>query len=301
MRRMLDITFLGGAFAVMLFSSLAAPASAAEKLKAVASFSILADLVSRVGGERVDVTSIVGPDGDAHVYEPKPDDAKAVAAAGLVFINGLGFEGWMDRLGEASGYKGKIVTASAGIKIHKMADVGAERDPHAWQSVENAGVYVGNIAAALCEADSSGCETYKANAAAYDKELKDLDAEIKAAIARVPGDRRVVITSHDAFGYFAGAYGVTFLAPEGVSTESEASAQDVAKLIRQIRARKATALFIENMSDPRLIEQIARETGVKMGGALYSDALSARDGPASTYLDMMRHNAKLLTDAMAGG
>jgi zinc/manganese transport system substrate-binding protein len=280
--------------------SIAPPVHAAERLKVVASFSILADFASRVGGGRVEVTSIVGPDGDAHVYEPKPDDAKAVAAADLVVINGLGFEGWIDRLNEASGYEGRVVTASSGINANAMADEQARLDPHAWQSAGNAQIYVKNIAAALCGVDNAGCDSYRSNASAYGKELDALDNEIKQALALIPEDRRMVITSHDAFGYFAQAYDVTFLAPEGVSTDSEASAQDMAKLIEQIRAKKATALFIENMADPRLIAQIARETGLKMGIALYSDALSAKDGPASTYIDMMRHNAKLLTQAMAG-
>lgn len=299
-----------------------APAVHADaKIKAVASFSILGDFVARVGGDRVEVTTIVGPDGDAHVYEPKPDDAKAVAAAAVVFVNGLGFEGWLGRLMEASGYKGKTVTVTEGIEAEKMTEghdehaegekeeehAGGEAghdhgemDPHAWQSARNAEVYVKNIAAALCEADASGCDTYKANAAAYNKELEALDGSIKDAVAKIPADRRTVITSHDAFGYFSHEYGVKFLAPEGVSTESEASAKDVANLIKQIREDKATALFVENVSDPRLIEQIAKETGLKVGGALYSDALSDPSGPATTYIDMMKHNAKLLTDAMIG-
>jgi zinc/manganese transport system substrate-binding protein len=285
----------------------ATPALAMDKLKAVASFSILGDFVSRVGGDLVEVTTIVGPGGDAHVYEPRPDDAKAMAAAEIVFVNGLGFEGWMDRLVEASGYKGKIAVTTAGIAAAPMADDHDHeehdhdaRDPHAWQDARNAAGYVDNIAKALCAADAEDCAAYGANAAAYKKELAALDEEIRATIARVPSDRRTVITSHDAFGYFAKAYGVTFLAPEGVSTESEASAKDVAKLITQIKAGKASALFVETVSDPRLIEQIARETGLKIGAALYSDALSPPGGPAATYIDMMRHNAKALAGAMAG-
>jgi zinc/manganese transport system substrate-binding protein len=301
-----------------------------EKLKVVASFSILGDFVQRVGGDRVEVTTIVGPDGDAHVYEPKPDDAKAMAAAKIVFVNGLTFEGWLDRLVESSGYKGPLIKATEGIEPDKMEEghhhdhaegekkeehdhaegekkdghdhghAHGEFDPHAWQSAANAQIYVKNIAEALCVVEKSDCDTFKANAEAYAKELSTLDSEIKAAVGKVPESRRTVITSHDAFGYFSHEYGVTFLAPEGVSTETEASAQDVAKLIDQIREDKASALFVENVSDPRLIEQISRETGLKIGGALYSDALSGRDGPAATYVDMMRHNTKLLTEAMAG-
>lgn len=310
----------------------AAPAAqAADKLKAVASFSILGDFVQKVGGDKVEVTTIVGPDGDAHVYAPKPADAKAVAAADVIFVNGLAFEGWLDRLIEASSYKGKLVAATNGVEAQKMEEEGhghehaegekkeehehkegeehaegeaghdhGEFDPHAWQSPKNAIIYVKNITAALCDIDAPDCETYKTNAAAYTKELESLGADIKEAMSAVPEAKRTVITSHDAFGYFSHEYGVKFLAPEGVSTESEASAKDVANLIEQIREDKASALFVENIADPRLIEQIAKETGLKVGRALYSDALSASDGPAATYIDMMRHNAKLLSDAMIG-
>jgi zinc/manganese transport system substrate-binding protein len=284
--------------AILAIVFVSASAQAADKIKAVASFSILGDFVARVGAERIELVTIVGPDGDAHVYEPKPADVKAVAAAHAVFVNGLAFEGWLERLMEASGYKGLVTTVTTNVAVQAMP--GGETDPHAWQSAANARVYVENIARGLCDADKPGCESYNANAAAYAKELAGLDVEIKAAVAKIPEDRRVVITSHDAFGYFAKAYGIRFIAPEGVSTESEASAKDVARLITQIREQKASALFVETISDPRLIEQIARETGLKVGGALYSDALSGPDGPAPTYIEMMRHNARLFTEAMAG-
>lgn len=265
-------------------------ATAAEKLKAVASFSILGDLVSQVGGERVEVKTLVGPNGDAHVYEPKPDDARSIAAADIIFVNGLGFEGWLGRLRDASG-KANVITLSAGVTPNGI-------DPHAWQSVPNTRIYVRNIAQSLCALDAAGCPAYKANAEAYELQLQALDADIREMFAAIPQDRRIVITSHDAFGYFAREYGVTFLAPEGVSTDSEASAQDVARLIRQIREKKAVALFVESISDPRLIDQISRETGIKAGGALYSDALSDEQGPAATYIAMMRQNAILLVKAM---
>lgn len=299
------------AFAALFIVCLPAiPIQAEEKLKAVASFSVIADMVEQVGGDSVEVTQIVGPGGDAHVYEPTPNDAKLLASADVVFVNGLGFEGWLDRLVKASGYAAAPVILTEGIKPgttaegehHGEAD-GHDHggtDPHAWQSVALAQTYVANIAKGLCAADSAHCESYKVNAARYAGELAGLDAEIKAAVERIPADRRVVISSHDAFGYFAREYGVSFLAPEGISTESEASAQDVARLIEQIRHDKASALFVENISDPRLIEQIARETGLKIGGELYSDALSPKDGPAPTYLAMMRHNIGLLAAAMAG-
>jgi zinc/manganese transport system substrate-binding protein len=258
-------------------------------------------MVRHVGGDRVEVTTIVGPNADTHVYEPKPADAIAVASADVFFVNGLGFEGWMERLVESTGYKGRLVVATDGMASHAMVEDGETvTDPHAWQSLGNGLLYVENISKGLCEVDPSNCATYEANAEAYKAEIGALDADVRAQIAAVPEARRKVITTHDAFGYFGAAYGVKFLAPEGVSTESEASAMDVAKLIQQIRAEGVTALFIENMSDPRLIEQIAKETGAKLGGELYADALSAPDGPAADYLGMFRHNISQLIPAMEG-
>lgn len=273
----------------------------AAPIKAIASFSILGDMVKQVGGDRVEVTTIVGPNADTHVYEPKPADATALKSSQIFFVNGLGFEGWLDRLVEATGFTGPVVTASAGVKTHTMDEDGTiVTDPHAWQSLANGELYVTNIAAGFCKVDPEGCSVYQANAKAYSAEIAGLDAWVKAQIDTVPTADRKVITSHDAFGYFALEYGVSFLAPEGVSTESEASAADVAKLVNQIRKDGAKALFMENMSDPRLIEQIAQETGVKMGGALYADALSTADEPAPNYLDMFRHNVGLLVPAMLG-
>jgi len=290
-------------------------AASAENLKVVASFSIIADFARNVGGDRVDITTLVGPDGDAHVYEPRPADAAAVAAADVVLVNGLQLEGFIPRLVEASGGKAPVVELTRGGEMLKSGEdehdhaAGehhghhhhGEFDPHAWQSVHNAGIYVKNIAEAFCAADAAGCDSYKANAAAYGDKLEALDGEIRAAVAEIPEDNRVVITSHDAFGYFEHEYGLKFLAPEGVSTESEASAADVAALIRQVREDKASAIFVENITNPRLIEQIAGETGVKVGGALYSDALSDASGPAATYIDMMKHNVNTIKGAALGG
>ena len=291
----------------------AGPAFAADRLPVVASFSILGDMVSRVGGDRVSVTTLVGPDGDAHVYEPTPNDVKAVAGAKLLVVNGLGFEGWMSRLAEASGYAGPVTVASEGVKPREMAEEEDHHDhaeadhaahdhhgvdPHAWQDVANAVTYVKNIAAGLDAADPDGKATYDANATAYVAELEALDAEVRAAMAALPADRRKIITSHDAFGYFGAAYGLELLAPEGVSTESEATAADVAGIIRQIREDAIPAIFVENIKDRRLVDQIAAETHAVVGGELYTDALSAKDGPAPTYVDMIRHNIGTLTEAL---
>jgi zinc/manganese transport system substrate-binding protein len=283
----------------------AAPLRAQEpRRKVIASFSILGDFVRNVGGDRVEVRDLVGPNGNAHVFEPSPADAKAVADAKLVFVNGLGFEGWLDRLVKASGTKATIVVASDGIKPREGAadhdhDHG-KVDPHAWQSVANAKVYVADIRDALIAADPAGKAVYEANAAAYLAKLDALDQEVRAVIARIPPERRRVITSHNAFGYFGDAYGVNFIAPQGVSTEAESSARDVAAIITQIRKQKAAAVFLENVTDPRLIKQIAAETGAKIGGTLYSDALTDAKGDATSYIELIRHNLKELAGALTG-
>ena len=287
------------------------PAFAQEKLPVVASFSILGDFVREIGGDRVAVSTLVGPDGDAHVYSPTPADAKTVAGAKLVVVNGLKFEGWLTRLIKSSGTKATVATATKGIKPLELDDDhdhghghghghGGE-DPHAWQSIANAKIYVGNIRDALIAADPAGKAVYEANAVAYQTKLDALEAEVKAAVARIPVDRRKAITSHDAFGYFVKAYGIAFIAPQGVSTEAEASAKDVARIIRQIKAEKVPAVFLENITNPRLAEQIARESGAKIGGRLYSDALSAADGPAGTYIAMMKHNISQIEKALVAG
>ncbi|MBG1232598.1 metal ABC transporter solute-binding protein, Zn/Mn family [Aestuariivirga litoralis] len=281
-------------------AALAAPAIADAKLHVTASFSILGDMVKRVGGDLVDVSTIVGPDADTHVYEPKPADVQLISKSQVLFVNGLGFEGWMTRFVDSSGFKGQVVTVSAGVASRQMEDDGKEiTDPHAWQNLANGLIYVRNIELGLCAADPTDCGTFKQNADAYSAEITALDTEVKAAIAKVEVQKRLVITTHDAFGYFGAAYGVKFEAPEGFSTESEAAAGDVAKLITQIKAQHATALFFENMSDPRLIEQIGRETGVNPGGKLFADALSQDEGGGS-YLEFFRHNVKLLVAAMSG-
>jgi len=286
--------------AVGLTTALATPALAADKLKVTASFSILGDMVKRVGGDLVDVSTIVGPDADTHTYEPKPADVQGLVKSQVLIVNGLGFEGWMDRLVQSAKFKGEVITASKGVVSRKMEDDGKEiTDPHAWQNLSNGVIYVNNIAAGLCAADAKDCDTFKKNAAGYTAELTALDADVKTQIASVPEAKRLVITTHDAFGYFGAAYGVKFEAPEGFSTESEAAAGDVAKLITQIKSEHATALFFENMSDPRIIEQIARETGVKAGGTLFADALSTEEG-GSSYLEMFNHNISLLVPAMRG-
>jgi zinc/manganese transport system substrate-binding protein len=272
------------------------PARATERIDVVASFSILADMARNVGGDLVDVTALVGPDGDAHVYAPTPADAKKVAAARLLVVNGLGFEGWMPRLLQASGSKAQIAVATRGITPRKL---GGHDDPHAWQSVANAKIYVGNIRDALVAAAPDDAAIFKTNAEAYLAKLDALEREVREAVAKIPLVRRKVISTHGAFGYFADAYGIAFIAPLGVSTDSEPSARDIAAIISQIRAERIPAVFLENISDPRLIDRIAAETGAKVGGTLYSDSLTGEKGQVPTYIDMVRHNIKALTSALA--
>lgn len=274
---------------------IASPLHAAERLNVVASFSILGDFVRNVGGDRVDVTTLVGPDSDVHVYTPAPSDAKRIADAKLVIVNGLGLEGWLPRLVQSAGSKAQVVTVSAGIVPLKL---GSAADPHAWQSVPNARIYVSDIANALAAADPDDAEFFRARAKAYLDKLEALDREVREAVAKIPLGRRKVISTHDAFGYFAAEYGVQFVAPLGVSTETEPSARDIAAIIGQIKAQKIPAVFLENISDDRLIRRIAAETGAKVGGTLISDGLTGEKGLAPTYIDMVRHNIKALTSAL---
>jgi zinc/manganese transport system substrate-binding protein len=294
------------AIALALAALLAAPPAAAQdKLKVIATFSILADLVKNVGRERVEVSSLVGPNGDAHAYSPTPADPKKVAEAKIVFTNGLGFEGWITRLVKASGAKAPVIVATKGVTPRKTAGAHGHghghggTDPHAWQSVANVKIYVANIRDALIAADPAGRATYEAHATDYLGRLDALEREVIDAVARIPAERRRIITAHDSFGYFAAAYGVQFVSPQGVSTETQPSAKDVARIISQIKRQKIPAVFMENISDSRLLKQIADETGAKIGTTLYSDALTDEKGPAPTYIDLIRHNLSALSAALS--
>lgn len=302
---MRKILFLAAAILALVLPH---AAGAQERPKVVTSFSILADLVKQVGGNRVEVTSLVGANADAHAFEPTPVHAKQIAGAQLVVINGLGFEGWADRLVKSVGYKGARLVASRGVKAlsaetdghgHNHKHKHSERyDPHAWQEVANVKIYVANIRDALTGIDPAGKDEYAKNAADYLKQLDALESEIKQLFSGFSQKERRVITSHDAFHYFGDAYAVEFLAVQGAGGETQASAAQVARLIRQIKKEGVRAVFVENISDPRLIQQIAKETGAKLGGTLYSDALSDASGPAATYIEMMRHNARTIAAAL---
>jgi zinc/manganese transport system substrate-binding protein len=293
---------------------------AQEPLRVVASFSILGDMLREVAGDRIALRTVAGPNVDAHSFQPRPSDAEALRGAALAVRNGLGFDGWFDRMVRSANWRGRMVTATEGLTPRRMAahshghghgggqqqggqQQGQPRtvpDPHAWQDLRLGIRYVQAIAAALSGADAANATAYAAAAEAYIGRLTDLDAWVRAQVATVPEARRTVVTSHDAFGYFGSAYGIRFLAPQGVSTEAEPSAAEVARLIRQIRNQGITAVFMENMGNPATLQRLAQEAGVRVRGRLYADALSAPDGPAASYEAMFRHNVALLVPAMRG-
>lgn len=294
-------------FLILCLSGAVAASPTSTPLPVVASFSILGDMVKQVGGDLVAVTALVGPDGDAHGYQATSTDMQNVSRAKLVVVNGLGFDSWMKNLLQSAHYKGPLITASAGITPlqleddhhdHHGHDHEGQTDPHAWQDLRNGMRYVDNIAAALVQALPAHATVINERAARYKDELSAEDKAIRSAIATIPSAQRLVITSHDAFGYFGAAYDVRFSAPQGLSTETEISAKPIARLVRQIKSTGVKTVFIENMSNPRLIEQLGKDGGAKLGGTLYADALSPPDGPAPSYLGMFRHNAPLLIAAM---
>lgn len=271
----------------------------AAPLKVVATFSILGDMTSEIGGDAVRVRTLVGPGDDPHVYQPSPGDAMALKDADLVVVNGLGLEGWIDRLVAVSGYKGRVVVASDGVEPLVLTERDRRTtDPHAWQDIGNGLRYVSNIARALGQAAPADAALFSSRAVRLTGELTDLDGWVRRQIGDVPEKRRKIITSHDAFGYFAKAYGVTFLAPLGLSTDAEPTPAGLAKLIRQIRSENIRVLFIETMTDPRLVTELAREAKAELGPALYSDTLSPQGGPADSYARMFTHNVAVMVTAM---
>jgi zinc/manganese transport system substrate-binding protein len=288
--------------------AVACPAASAKSIKVTATFSILADLTREAGGDTVEIVSLIAPEQDAHGFDPKPSDIRALAQADLIVANGLGFEPWLAKAMAAAKPRARLVIATRGITAMPLPDDhhghdhdpkhAHAKDPHAWQNASFAKTYVWNIAAGLAAADPVHASNYTARAQAAAARFDRLHQEVRAALDRVPSARRVAVTNHDAFQYFGAAYGVRFLSPLGVSPEGEPSAAAVAALIQQIRRERITAVFVDNLDDPRLIDQIARETGAKVGPRLYSDALSKADGPAATYEALMRYNARTLANAM---
>lgn len=293
-----------------ILAALSTAAAADEKPKVVATFSILGDMVGQVAGRHVEVVTLVGPNGDAHVFEPGPKESAALAEADMLVANGLGFEPWLERLSQAAGFKGALVTATDGVAPlpaeHEEGeaeegehdhDHGAF-DPHAFQNLANGQIYVTNIAKGLSQIDPAHAAEFDANAKKLSAEMAALDTQLKTDFAAIPQEHRRVLTSHDAFRYFARAYGVDFVAVHGMSTEAEPTAKDLAEIVRQARDGHIKAIFLENMSDPRLVETVAGETDLTVGGELYADALSDKDGPAPDYLSLFRYNAQQLLAAL---
>ena len=269
-------------------------------LSVVASFSVLGDMVRQVGGDAVTVTTLVPPDGDAHTYQPRPSDLLAIRSARFVVTNGLGLDHWMDRLIRSAGGNAIHVTAAAGVPVRHMSeDGGTVVDPHAWQDPRNGVLYARAIAAGLGEADAARAEMFHDRGQTFAAAIVATGDWISSSLGPIPPERRKIITSHDAFGYFGARYGIEFHAAQGISTEGEPSARDIARLAAQIRREHIRAVFVENMTDPRIAETLAREAGAVVGGTVYSDALSPPGGPADTYLKMFRHNVPLFAAAMA--
>ncbi len=294
---MIARTLMRLSIAVMTVTMLSTSPSWA-KLKVVASFSILGDMVTEIAGDKAEVTTIVGPDADAHLYMPTTSDAVAVAKADVIFTNGMGFETWAQQLIDTSGTAAAIVVATDGIT--PLMVEGAV-DPHAWNSLPNGMIYARNITAGLTAARPEDGDYFAARAKAYQDKMQALHDDALAKIAALPADNRVVVTAHDAFGYMAAAYGLNFLAPVGIDTEAEPSAKELSALIDYLNEIGAGALFVENITNADLINQIARETGITIGGRIYSDALSVSGSPATSYLAMFRHNLTLLTTTLSGG
>jgi zinc/manganese transport system substrate-binding protein len=284
-----------GGWPLAISAAQAAPAAA--PIKVVASFTILADMVREIGAEAVQVSALVGPNGNAHAFEPRPIDLKTVAGADLLVLNGLHFDAWMARLVKASEYRGRQVVATDGIEPRR---VGLSIDPHAWHDLRHAQRYVSNLGAALAQVRPAQAAEILGRATDYARRIEILDREIRAQVQAIPPARRRVMSTHDAFGYLGAAYGIEFLAPQGWNADSEPSAAQVAGLIRQIRQQKVSAVFIENISQPRLMQRIAAEGGVKIGGMLYSDALSPPGSEADTFLKLIRHNASTLLAGLRG-
>ena len=291
---------LRGTFVCALSCALGlmAQSSFARELSVVASFSILADMVSEIAGEAIEVESIIGPGTDAHIYQPSVADAMTVAGADIVFVNGFGFETWASNLISESASDAVVVIATEGIT---PIEVDGSIDPHAWNSLKNGMIYVRNIAAALSDIAPQLADQVNANAELYMQRLEYIDQDITCRVSRLPESSRTVVTSHDAFGYLAADYGLTFLAPKGIDTDAEPTARALAVLIKQLKNVDAAALFAENITSPALINQIAFETGLEVGGRLYSDALSVPGGPANSYVDMLRHNANNILEILERG
>ncbi|WP_100152618.1 metal ABC transporter substrate-binding protein [Snodgrassella alvi] len=290
-------------FFICLFSmflcSLASLLQAAP-LPVITSFSILGDVTRQIGGERVQVRSLIGNDQDAHMYQLVSKDLRDMRSARLILLNGLGLEPLsLQRAAQQS--RVPLATVTQGIQPLMMADDGhhhhQQTDPHIWNDPVLMQTYARNVAGALIKVDPQGKAYYQQRLAAYQRQLAELNNWATKIFNAVPADKRKVLTGHDAFAYMAKRYSIQFIAPQGVSTEAEPSARQVAAIISQIRRENIKAIFIENIKNPKMVQRIASETQTKISGRLYSDALS-NGAPAATYIDMFRFNVNALAAAM---
>jgi zinc/manganese transport system substrate-binding protein len=282
-----------------------ATAIGAEPPKVVATFSVLGDMIARIAGDKVALTTIVGGDGDCENYTPSAADARAAAQAQLFVMNDLNpiFEPWAESLLRNAGFRGTKLIASQGVTTilddrPRATVAGPQIDQHAWHDPANALVYVANIREALASLDPANAGFYRTQAATLARDIRAVDAWAKREFAALPKAKRRVITSHDGFEYFARAYDIEMIPARGLTNETDPSAEEVARLIQQIRTARIRAVFIENMNDPRLIQRVAREAGAEIGGELYSDALGKPGSDADTYVRMIRHNVTTLKAAM---
>ena len=265
----------------------------------VASASIFADMAREIGGDAVEVRSIVPIGGDPHLHEPTPSDATLVNSADLILRNGLTFEGWLNELIAYSGSDAEVVTITEGIRPIESLDYANATDPHAWMDASLGLIYLRNIKNALVRLDSANREMFELNYEVYRRQIRALDDEIRTAVQRIPEGQRVLITSHDAFQYFGRRYGLALEAVLGVSTDAEVQTSDIARLTRTLQARRVPAIFIESTINPKLLQQIASDNGVCIGGSLYADSLGDAESPAPTYYDMLRHNADVIVAALS--
>jgi zinc/manganese transport system substrate-binding protein len=285
------------------------PANArADKIPVVATFSVIADMVTQVAEDRVHLTTIVGPDGDSELYRPTMADAKTVAEAKIVFMNGINdeFEPWLEPLLKQAKFAGAKVVVSRGAKTISASEENtpsgkpkpAELDQHAWLDPKNGIIYVNNIAEALAKYDPENAAPYRARAAAYVDDLKALDTWAKAEMAAIPPAKRRIISSHDSLEYLAKAYNITLISVNGWTNNAEPSAAELARLTQQIKKERVHALFLDSITDPRVMQRIGQEAGISVGDTLYGDALSKPGGPAGTYVKMIRHDIEALKAGM---
>ncbi len=285
---------------IALLSLVLSNTSTAQKKVVISSASMIWDMVDNIAGDKIENRLIVPIGGDPHTYSPTPRDAQKVASSDLIFINGLTFEGWITELIENSGTKGKTITVTEGLTPIASSQYKNAYDPHAWMDLAKAQTYITNILQGLIEIDPVNKGYYEENYRNYSQELKDLDAYISKRILEIPEEKRLIVTSHDAFSYYGKRYGLDVQGIIGISTESEAQTSDIVRISNSIKSSGVPAIFVESTINPKLIKQIATDNGVAIGGSLYADSIGEKGSNGSTYLKMMKSNTDVIVDALSG-